>query len=253
MFRRPQGLSVSSSEIELAASDLVNESESAWVRPLVMRVGVGGNVLRIALLRNWNGKEREICRIKNISYWKNRPRTLYIEMDAELINTKSNQMKMGQTEEQKQRDELSDYTYVVRRISIRFRWFRGRRWGFFGRQIIWLKGGCRRFGHCGERGSRRWRWRDHIFGNGFARRHHSDIISNLNLNLMRPIPIRNRIVFVLMHVVYFFRRAIRWQRSRCAVFAQRWCIAEEFFGRHLHGARWMLAIRIVAVNEFYIV
>lgn len=142
-------------------------------------------------------------------------------------------------------------TYVVRRISIRFRCFCGRRWCFFGRQIIWLKGGRWRFGHCGERGSRRWCWRDHIFGNCFSCR--SNFIANLNLNLMRPIPIRNRIVFVLMNVIHLFRRAIRWQRGRCTVFAQRWCIAKELFGRHLHGARRMLAIRIVAVNEFYIV
>lgn len=68
MLRRPQRPSALSSsllsEIELAASDLVNESESAWDRPpLVMRVGVGGSVLRMALLRNCN--EREMEKLEN--------------------------------------------------------------------------------------------------------------------------------------------------------------------------------------------
>lgn len=63
IFRRPQRPSAVSSsflsEMELVANDLLKESESGCDRPLVIRVGVGGNVLRIALLRNCNGKTKK--------------------------------------------------------------------------------------------------------------------------------------------------------------------------------------------------
>lgn len=184
-------------------------------------------------------------------------------MDAELIDkkktengkTKTNEIWERNRRKLKLRDELSGYTYVVRRISLPVRCFRSRRRRFFGRWITWLNGWRWRFGHGRQCGRRRWRWRHHIFGDRLSRRrHHSNIISNLNLNLMRPISIRNCIVFALIVFVHLLRRTVcRQCGGRTVIFGQRRSVAEEFFDwRHFHGARWVLAIRIV-VDEFNIV